>query len=169
MKFKSSTLLLLILTLSCMAIIFYNSSQNGESSSSISTKISQQIGNQVIVDGESTKIDVKKINFFVRKFAHFFQFLVLAIFLSLLILSLDIPVRKGIILGFLIILAYAALDEFHQLFVPGRTAKLSDVFIDTLGGSLGIVIANGTYHFYKVIKKIKYKAGSNDACGYNNP
>ena len=27
----------------------------------------------------------------------------------------------------------AALDEFHQLFVPGRDGKLSDVLIDTCG------------------------------------
>jgi VanZ family protein len=29
---------------------------------------------------------------------------------------------------------YAALDEFHQSFVPGRTAAISDVLIDTAGG-----------------------------------
>ncbi len=34
---------------------------------------------------------------------------------------------------------YAATDEFHQLFVPGRAGRLSDVCIDSLGGVLGII------------------------------
>ena len=29
--------------------------------------------------------------------------------------------------------AYAALDEWHQSFVPGRTASLGDFFLDALG------------------------------------
>lgn len=34
--------------------------------------------------------------------------------------------------------AYAATDEFHQLFVPGRSGQLKDVLIDTAGGALGL-------------------------------
>ena len=29
---------------------------------------------------------------------------------------------------------YASLDEFHQIFVPGRTAAVADVLLDTIGG-----------------------------------
>jgi VanZ family protein len=32
---------------------------------------------------------------------------------------------------------YAISDEFHQAFVPGRTARLSDVFIDSVSVALG--------------------------------
>jgi hypothetical protein len=32
---------------------------------------------------------------------------------------------------------YAATDEFHQRFSPGRTASLRDVGIDTLGAAIG--------------------------------
>jgi VanZ family protein len=35
-----------------------------------------------------------------------------------------------------IVFAYASLDEFHQSFVPGRTASFYDVLIDTTGGAL---------------------------------
>ena len=34
---------------------------------------------------------------------------------------------------------YAATDEFHQLFVPSRTAHVSDVLIDTAGGAAGLI------------------------------
>ena len=36
---------------------------------------------------------------------------------------------------------YASLDEFHQSFVPGRTAAVSDVLLDTTGGATAQVIA----------------------------
>ncbi|HEY1663459.1 MAG TPA: VanZ family protein [Verrucomicrobiae bacterium] len=39
----------------------------------------------------------------------------------------------------LIICVYAASDEFHQVFVPTRTARVTDVMIDTTGGSLGLL------------------------------
>jgi VanZ family protein len=32
------------------------------------------------------------------------------------------------------------LDEFHQLFVPGRNAEIWDVVADTSGGMLGIYL-----------------------------
>jgi VanZ family protein len=36
------------------------------------------------------------------------------------------------------IFVYALSDEFHQLFVPSRTASLGDVMIDVFGGICGI-------------------------------
>jgi VanZ family protein len=36
---------------------------------------------------------------------------------------------------------YAALDEFHQSFVPGRTPAVSDVLLDTAGGIAAQVVA----------------------------
>jgi VanZ family protein len=35
------------------------------------------------------------------------------------------------------VLVYAASDEFHQLFVAGRSSEFSDVLVDTLGGLIG--------------------------------
>lgn len=48
--------------------------------------------------------------------------------------------KKKIILSLLVGLLYASLDEFHQSFVPGRTAAITDVLIDTLGVLAGIII-----------------------------
>jgi VanZ family protein len=36
------------------------------------------------------------------------------------------------------IFVYALSDEFHQTFVPSRTASFVDVMIDVLGGICGI-------------------------------
>jgi VanZ family protein len=40
----------------------------------------------------------------------------------------------------LIVFLYACSDEYHQSFVPGRTALFSDVCIDTAGGTIGLFI-----------------------------
>lgn len=40
----------------------------------------------------------------------------------------------------LLVLLYAATDEFHQAFVPSREASVIDVLIDTSGGLLGVLL-----------------------------
>jgi VanZ family protein len=46
--------------------------------------------------------------------------------------------EAGIVL--LVVAAYAATDEFHQIFVPTRTPAVHDVVIDTLGGAAGLFL-----------------------------
>ena len=41
--------------------------------------------------------------------------------------------------AWLLTVAYAVTDEFHQSFVPGRNASLMDVVIDALGASIGLI------------------------------
>lgn len=36
--------------------------------------------------------------------------------------------------------AYGATDEWHQLYVPGRTCEWGDWFADTTGAALGVVL-----------------------------
>lgn len=40
----------------------------------------------------------------------------------------------------LVAVAYAASDEFHQTFVPGRDGTLTDVLIDSAGAALGLTV-----------------------------
>jgi VanZ family protein len=82
------------------------------------------------------------LHFMIRKSAHFVEYFVL----SILILRGIRAGRHGARLGWAlaaIALAggYAALDEFHQSFVPGRTAAVSDVLLDTSGGIAAQAIA----------------------------
>jgi VanZ family protein len=39
-----------------------------------------------------------------------------------------------------VVLLYAASDELHQIFVPTRTAHVSDVFIDTAGAAFALLL-----------------------------
>ena len=46
--------------------------------------------------------------------------------------------RQFFSLAVLMTILYAASDEWHQKFVPGRNSSLIDVCIDTTGGLIGI-------------------------------
>lgn len=41
-------------------------------------------------------------------------------------------------------ISFAALDELHQMAVPGRFASLSDFLLDSLGVTTGLIIAKHT-------------------------
>ena len=45
------------------------------------------------------------------------------------------------VIAFAIALSYGLFDEWHQSFVPGRFASLTDVALNTLGATLGIWLA----------------------------
>jgi VanZ family protein len=48
------------------------------------------------------------------------------------------PVRRLIVAAAILSLL-GALDEVHQLFIPGRDAEVGDWIVDTLGGALGLL------------------------------
>jgi VanZ family protein len=78
----------------------------------------------------------------IRKTAHFVEYFIF----SLLILRAlragrrDARLRWALA-AILIVAGYASLDEFHQSFVPGRTPAISDVLLDTSGGTAAQAIA----------------------------
>lgn len=79
---------------------------------------------------------------------HFYAFLFLTGFFLVALIKGKHKNKKFIILGILIMMLYAASDEIHQLFVPGRCATIFDFLID----ASGILFAAGLYSLY-VYKK----------------
>ena len=87
---------------------------------------------------------VGEIHHLIRKCGHLTEYAVLAIFLWR---ALRQPVKNETRpwnwpearLTLLLVMLYAATDEFHQSFVPGRTSLASDVLIDTVGGAAGLL------------------------------
>src|ERR1700685_1817855 len=79
----------------------------------------------------------------IRKCGHLTEYFIL----SMLILRGIRAGEKGMhvrwaLVTILIIAGYAALDEYHQSFVPGRTAAVGDVLIDTSGGGAALIVAS---------------------------
>ena len=77
---------------------------------------------------------------FLNVVAHFLEYATLA---ALLTLALNSPRRKlwqSALLAVLIASLYAASDEFHQFFVPGRHCDPMDWLTDTAGALVGAML-----------------------------
>lgn len=100
------------------------------------------------------------INPVMRKVAHAFVYFVLAFILSLLLnlLTNNKHFWISFFIAFILCFLYAMSDEYHQMFVPGRTSRFTDVIIDSTGALVGLLFF-GTYHlvylFGKRDKKIE--------------
>ena len=75
-----------------------------------------------------------------QEFAHMAQFGVLAALAYRLLASYQTLPRMWTLGGALVFaVCYGVTDEFHQMFVPGRSATLGDLALDTIGAALGLV------------------------------
>ena len=76
-------------------------------------------------------------DFVIKKTAHFIEYFILS---ALLFYSLrhstGWSTAKIALVSFFASVFYAATDEFHQSFIPGRTPRVRDILIDALGVSL---------------------------------
>jgi VanZ family protein len=52
------------------------------------------------------------------------------------------PSKKCLLTALVFAVAYAASDEFHQSFVPGRGPSVMDVGIDSIGALAALIIKN---------------------------
>ncbi|MBM7661670.1 VanZ family protein [Bacillus mesophilus] len=122
-----------------MGLIFYLSSQLATESSKLSRGVTDVLLESVEKIAPDSKLHISDYNHIVRKNAHFFVYLVLGV---LVINALDRRKKRSMLLAIGICILYAISDEFHQLFVPGRGAQVKDVFIDSAGACIGIVVYN---------------------------
>ena len=78
----------------------------------------------------------------IRKLAHFTEYAALGFFLALHFHELRSKLNFGIkyVWAAVIGVIYAASDELHQFFVPGRGPGVKDVLIDGAGALTGIAV-----------------------------
>ena len=48
--------------------------------------------------------------------------------------------KYALVITLILVLTYGAVDEIHQIFVPGRDADIFDWLADALGGLIGIFV-----------------------------
>lgn len=125
----------------CMIMIFNFSSEDGETSSSTSQSVVENILGIVMDKEDITPEVVKKYQFPVRKAAHFGIYMLLGFSLAC---AYRMTFKNKKILPYVISLPTAALyaisDEFHQKFAAGRSPSTKDVLIDSGGALTGILI-----------------------------
>lgn len=120
------------------------SAQSGEESSSLSGNITETVLDRTdpkfsdLDDGEKAE-KVEQIGRFVRKAAHFAEYFVLCGVFTVFALTFDINRILACGLAFCVGTVYAASDEIHQLFVPGRSGLFTDVLIDSAGALVGAI------------------------------
>jgi len=79
-------------------------------------------------------------DFIVKKSAHIIEYAILAALLYRALRASPVEKKKAGVYSVILAVLYAASDEFHQSFVPGRASTLRDVIFDTIGAILAIYI-----------------------------
>ena len=143
----------LILVILWMIVIFSFSNQKADDSSKLSdglilktVRIIEKITNKEYSDEEILEKFVKPV----RKIAHFTIYLILGVLVYLYIKEFNIS--NKFIISLLICILYAVSDEIHQLFIVGRSGRILDVLIDSLGSLTGIFIIKKVGRLYEKIK-----------------
>lgn len=148
-------------------MIFFFSGQDGETSGSLSHRVTEEI---VVRVGEITRkhwtdeIKASLISFWenpVRKMAHFSEYTAMGILVFLFWLPWVSAQRwlhkgwrwSGLVLVWVFL--SAAADEWHQTFVSARSGNFWDVLLDTSGGCFGLLLSLGMTALILHIQKRK--------------
>lgn len=132
----------IILVISWMGLVFWFSSQVGDTSKVQSGNTIRKIillFNKNITT-ENLEIIVEALQPFVRKLAHFSLYTLGGILIYNLLNKYSLISKKKVAYTIAIGMLYATSDEIHQLFVPYRSGQITDVLIDTSGIITGIII-----------------------------
>ena len=166
MKININRAILILLLIGTFGIIFGFSNQDGEQSAGISTKITRMFLENSKKYQESNENDkeiiFKRTQKIIRKLAHFSIYTLVGFLLMLLFVTFNqLTNKKRAIISTIIGIIYASSDEIHQKFIAGRSAQITDVYIDTLGVILGILLV---VFIIKVYEKAKnyYKQKDNE-------
>lgn len=127
-----------------MVLIFFFSSENATKSDSTSQGVTMQVLSgfssfRELPEEKKTEI-VQNVQFSVRKTAHFSIYALLGLLMRFSFQFIPVKGKKAL-WSYPACVLYAASDEIHQYFVPGRSCELRDVGIDSLGALLGTAIA----------------------------
>ena len=118
-----------------MAFIFAMSATPGDISGAQSGRLARLLAACLTPFFEMDAGAINTLDFFVRKCAHMTEYAVL--FLLYRAALGDSGARSRGVKALLLVIGYAATDEFHQVFVPGRGPAVMDVAIDTCGALIG--------------------------------
>jgi len=92
------------------------------------------------------------------KVEHFTAYMILAVLLNLTLMFqnkyLNLK-KKAWLYTLIVILTYAGLDEFHQLFIPGRDCDI----LDWLSDSAGVLIGLGFVKMLVIYSRYKPQTG----------
>lgn len=136
-------------------VIFSFSGQNGEQSGGLSRKVAGVLVdtadklNIIEVNDDNREIYIENCQFPIRKTAHMTEYAILGMLVLTALIIDGVILKAAVYISVFITFLCACTDEFHQLFVPGRSGQFTDVLIDTTGCIIGVVIY---YFIFSLIK-----------------
>ena len=151
--------LLMICIVVICSTIFKFSSDISTKSSGKSIKMSGIVidifGNGRNMSEEERMVAIKNIEHIIRKLAHFSIYFLLGMFLMLTAGTFKWENCIRFDVSVLFALVYAMSDEFHQLFVSGRSCEFRDVCIDTIGASFGTLLVLVIFILVKKVQELR--------------
>ena len=138
-----------ILALFWMCVIFSFSAQEKEESSQVSEAFSYRMVNStgllfhLNLDEEQIREIANAIEHTVRRAAHMTEYGILSVLFYIWLGKWQFVVSKRSAMAIVLAALYAASDELHQYFVPGRAGRFSDVIIDSIGAITGVLVFLG--------------------------
>lgn len=130
-----------------MLLIFHFSDQkavvSGKTSGRLTGRIAEGINEVFHLDWEKDTVEAfaEQLEHPVRKMAHMTEYAILAWILLGNCMQYPFFQKKCGLWAWLGASLYAATDEFHQLFIEGRSGELKDVLIDSMGACAGLLLA----------------------------
>ena len=143
-------ILSILLVIVWLTLIFGFSSDNGESSTSLTEKvITGAVELFTPIEKNSEEMDkIIEVTFIpIRKCAHFFMYFTLGFLLMNCLYILGFK-RNTIIMACSLAVLFAIGDGFHQTFVDGRVGSMVDVLLDSSASLLCSVI----YHHFVIMR-----------------
>ncbi len=128
-----------ILTLFICIVIWYFSSQDGSASTEQSDFLLE--GLYRLFPGLDRSF-AHALSVIIRKNGHLLEYTLLGLStgFSLYVSFGQMHAQRLFYTGLLLCWLYAASDEIHQLFVPGRSGQFTDTLIDLSGAAIGLVL-----------------------------
>lgn len=135
----------LILTILFAGVIFYMSSRPDYSTKQDSLRVSVEICEACVEDYDrmtpsEQAVYLGPVDHMVRKAAHFLEYALLAFLVCGCLNKGDWRKMGTYLWPWGIATVYAASDELHQRFVPGRNGCVSDVCLDSFGAISGVLV-----------------------------
>ena len=134
-------------------LVIFNFSSKASNISNCTSKGIINIAIMVYEHATNKTIDSEKwiniLNYPVRKLAHFTEYFILGLLLYQYLKFFKF--KYSYVYAGLIAILFACSDEYHQLYVSGRTGQIKDVIVDASGVIIALIIT------YIIEKKQKIK------------
>lgn len=145
------------IVVSVMLLIYAFSAQPSVESEALSNQF-YTVYRQVIIRLDFLPDDIRhelmhRPSYYIRKCAHLMIYALLGMVTVQVLWQTTI--REGLcaLIAFILCTVYAVTDEWHQYYVEGRGAQLSDVLLDSMGALIGILCLVVVRYLIRKIRK----------------